>query len=1405
MANGNSIDILEQALDTRKSLLFNRDKKVISNFSAVNNFDFNRPITNFVYKSVVEPSGLELLSQFYPTRLFDKQLPTEGDLRYLNYDGKVSSVQTVSILNTPYFVNAIQEGVKKFRENNLNPYVSAAYYFLNSLPLATLREKYKTYENNTANDLDYIFAAFKKFGAVHKLPYAWVLKMGSIWHRYKTFVQTNVDILDESWKDFDWVTNYDPITSAETRTYNLIINNAQIDIVLQDTNIIGTETSSLMNVGFYPKTINDFNVFYQGFEIIGSYTTITGTCEINGTVITVSDLSINDLQPGDIISGGTILPNTEIVLQSSGIPGGAGTYVISIPHTLRTSDFVVTNRTSTGYTSTNIQTALTSGLTLNYVSNAIINEREGFDPNDPNRDLRVIPWTVTVNTLDGKFTYAMPSEGSLINQTKQECFANGVMVKEVYNNNAVFNGSIRSFWSAPNYGYFDNNKVLKPSPEQYMKHILSGSTKQENFSINGEYSAYTSISEIFSVFEKSVLDGFEAQFLDFTKSIYDYDYKNFSENETETTKSYKNFQMLMRLMMRIPVLTGATGDVIVNQLQSQQIVNITNFIKGFLEYDIAFKFGNPSRYDRRLFNTFSSLPLIDPYTWNDYTVSTPFALPYSGGNITLADSRLNYPASWEALLLNVGFSDINELIYKDSGSFITDFFIDMNIAFNVDNIERFAPIIRLYATQKLNQFQSNPIAPPVYNGVFISSIATLKDGSTVTVEQDANERRSVYVNQFGIKLFTSEYYTTQNDTELINLAITSIYGSTSNDPNANQYIVNVINNAPPVYNNVPNSLTRLGLNAFYDSMTNYLVSIDDFQGKIVDNLMIKVRLGLPNVNNISEGRIFSDLQGTQTKVELWEMFKALNDKWIAGNDFKTKTFFEDLLLLDRASRNIGDQILVDVFSLKNRLVNINESGTMLAFVQTILIDNHFVVMNLPSYVNFYNVQDAIKNPKPRLEGTNEFANTMFGTYLNVDYRESSSKLVCFYAGKPSEILDMKNNVDFRFRSDAFELTRASDNPLAEQQINKNDWDKSNMVVGFNVDIGPQNQQLVKAFSVSQSDGKATTEGLHVLNQMANLGGNRAASTQNTSLYNLYKNRSYSCSLNMMGNALIQPTMYFNLRYVPMFSGPYMILEVNHSISPGEFSTMVTGVRQPIASLPKIDSYLQTLRTKLLKTIIEKNKQNKPVETRDANGNVIAQKNKAVSNASGGKEVSDNVNCTPASQYSTYYRITPQAKKSSFREAYDAINNQIAARGLTDDNKLKYVIFAALYLESGTATGLEAYENNFSGIQLVGPWGPSENYFAGNQQFFCLSSRNQTYPYAVFNDVVSNVRMLVDRWYTRMVKVNNNSPEEITKFWILNNGPQIQPDNVYTSMTETDRKIIEFSVKKSIEIWNGFPV
>jgi hypothetical protein len=757
------------------------------------------------------------------------------------------------------------------------------------------------------------------------------------------------------------------------------------------------------------------------------------------------------------------------------------------------------------------------------------------------------------------------------------------------------------------------------------------------------------------------LDGFENEFLKFSKSAYDTDNsigssvdsleiisapQNESNQDSSTVseKNIRNFQSFIREMMKLPKITGSTGTEIVSNYQSKQFELFNNYINQFMQFDVYFKFGNPSNYDRKLFFSFSNLPLTDSYDWDKYTILTPNALPTNGGGVTLLSSKTNYPIAWKALETYVGFSDIPKLTYGNNGSYITDFFIDLNVAFTEFNINQFAKIIKMYATQKLNQYQVNTILPPLpipSQPPTIVAIVTLKNLYTISIEKKGPFVRAVYKSDEGLILFEGQKSFQSNYQVLYDEVIIGVYGNTTTNPEDPQFIIRIEEVDPPTYEETPSALNKNGYNAFFDGMTTFLNGVEDFQGKILDVLIPKLQKDLPNVNNTVEPPKSSELTGEpQPKVELWESFKALNDKWIAGNDFKNKTLFEDILLLDRASRNIGDKVLIDIFKLRETLTTISPKVDMLSFVQTIIIENNFVVMNIPSYVNFYNVQEATKNPKPKVDGSADFANTLFGTFLNVDYRDSSAKMVCFYGGKPSEQLDIKN-VDYRFRNDAFDLRRASDNPLIEDLTGKKDWDKSNKVVGFNVDIGPQNQGVFKSFSVGQNSGLATAESLEILNQMANQGGNRGGSTQNVSLYNLYKNRSYSCQINMLGNALIQPTMYFNLRNVPMFSGPYMILEVNHQISDGNFSTDIKGIRQPTASLPKIDNYLQALKTNLISKINEVITQEKDADTAKNPTNILGLSTQGQSLlATNSNTINGSQTCTPT--ISRYERFTNES-------------------------------------------------------------------------------------------------------------------------------------------------------------------
>mgnify|MGYP000114589889 CR=1 FL=1 len=258
-----------QVYDTKKSLTIFEPRKIIANFNDVNNYTTNRPVTDFSYLQSKNPSivaaalGSGLLagtipglSTFYITRTPDNFVATEGYCDVVTPTGFLGPRTTTSMLNTPYFINAIQIGVDNFKKKDNYPYVQAAYLFLNSLPLATLREKYKTISNDVPTDLDYIASTFKKFGAIHKMPYAWVLKMGSIWYRYKTYKTTGVDFLDSAWTNFDYKGNFDPVASSDTKTYKFEFDGFK-EITLQNT------TSSLnpkIQSGFYPKVINDFNV-----------------------------------------------------------------------------------------------------------------------------------------------------------------------------------------------------------------------------------------------------------------------------------------------------------------------------------------------------------------------------------------------------------------------------------------------------------------------------------------------------------------------------------------------------------------------------------------------------------------------------------------------------------------------------------------------------------------------------------------------------------------------------------------------------------------------------------------------------------------------------------------------------------------------------------------------------------------------------------------------------------------------------------------------------------------------------------------------------------------------------------------------------------------------------------------
>ena len=1245
---------MDSSLKNTNDLVYNTNKtykifsenNVISNFTSITDYTTNRPVTNFSYLNVTNPSITVVtadLNLFYVAREPQKFMPTEGYCYFPSPVINFPAQTTTSMLNTPYFINAIQNGVYNSRTSDPYPYIQAAYLFVNSLPLDTLRERYKTYSNGVTTDLDYMASVFKKFGAIHKVPYAWVLKMGSIWYRYKKYIESNVDILDDCWKDFDYVTNYDPITNNVNHKYSY---DTRIDGFTGTTNIIlQTETTDNVTIqnGFYPKVINDFNVFYNGYDLYQTYSNE----EIQASIF--NGMKITSLDGGQITGK---KQNDKILTVQP--------YSVVIPHLIEDSS---------------------------------------------NNQSVCVP----ANNTKGVEYYVMPSFGGIINQTQSQCINDvGSTIVDLTYNQSMYNGSVRLLWSAPNYGYFDTYTRVKPNPDSYLNYIDPLSSNQSPLSfLSGD--TYSKIEEIFSVFDKSILNQFEKEFLNFCKPINTVvaskDFVGLGESPFDINANFKNFQSFMRVAMTVPAMgTQNTNQYFIDTVNSQAQVFCSN-IKNFMEYDVILRNGNPGNYNRRVFGSFLGTA-IDSIKPNPYVRGS---LPTLKGQTTLSQSKANYPSQWSALQTEVGFSTIVNLKYTDQGSYITDFFVDNNIEFSVPNITLYSELIKVYATRKL-----------------------------------------------------------------LNPSITDA--------------------------------------DFKTQINNFISDGTNLQSIILDKTLTALRVVLPEQSFLPEKPIQSVVDGQQPKVELYGMFKAINDKWIAGGDFKTKTLFEDIMFLDRASRNIGDTIIIDIFDLQNTL-NQNayqESMSVFTLISGILIKNNFNVMPLPAYVNFYNVQD-VSNAKinQKAEGSLEFANNMWGTYLNVDYRNSGPKMICFYAGKPSEYVQSPKG-NFRFRDDSFEMRRASENPLIEDQTNKKDYSQSNRCVGFNVEIGIRNQNVFYSFSVAQDPGKATSESITTLLNMSDQANGRNVSTQNVSLYNLYKTRSYSCTIQCLGNALLQPMMYFNLQHVPMFNGPYMITDISHNITPGNFETTITGTRQSIFDYPAIDNFLQSINKNLL-TKIEQAVLNK----KDEAPTIVA--------------TTDIVKAAKIVQQAKSSEAAQNACKAKLNPIYDAqgwtdiktiltpiksvdLRNTIIKK--TSNGVLQTIIYTICYIRSFQGDKnkplFAGYNNNFAAVTLDLDYGNNNIYF--NKSYSCLNvlagestatSTKNILPIANFDTVDKFIDFMISKLSSNVARIQLlGIPKYYVCYWpITNLTPEYYEKN---KNTEFKKLIATFDAGYASALSLGLP-
>jgi hypothetical protein len=262
--------------------------------------------------------------------------------------------------------------------------------------------------------------------------------------------------------------------------------------------------------------------------------------------------------------------------------------------------------------------------------------------------------------------------------------------------------------------------------------------------------------------------------------------------------------------------------------------------------------------------------------------------------------------------------------------------------------------------------------------------------------------------------------------------------------------------------------------------------------------------------------------------------------------------------------------------------------------------------------------------------------------------------------------------------------------------------------------------------------------------MATLASGLGNATQNVGLYNLYNQRSYPCTVISLGNAMIQPTMYFNLRHVPMFNGPYMIQEVTHTITPGSFQTQFNGIRQAVFDYPQIDKYLQSINQNLLTKVeaLIKNSSEKPsIPPTTDQGKGDKKPSDSKKTPSPENSCVNNVNL----EYQNNQFVSTLYVKTSVtpEQMITSINDILIKKNVTDMN-MKAILYSICYVTTYQENNFIAGGNNYSAaINLTVDFSPTyKEYF--EKTYMCTKIKGTDYPMAVFSSRDKFLEFLYER-------------------------------------------------------------
>ena len=180
-----------------------------------------------------------------------------------------------------------------------------------------------------------------------------------------------------------------------------------------------------------------------------------------------------------------------------------------------------------------------------------------------------------------------------------------------------------------------------------------------------------------------------------------------------------------------------------------------------------------------------------------------------------------------------------------------------------------------------------------------------------------------------------------------------------------------------------------------------------------------------------------------------------------------------------------------------------------------------------------------------------------------------TSFILLNASMPSSVLDNeKDSGGNSYKSDGFDIADTWGEIVPQSMFT--DAEETGYVVPcFGVSFAKQNQSFFKDIRLSMSDHQVTEFSIRNEIQIAyqNNRGPRESTIIGQDLFAVFSNYSYTCTVEMMGDAQITPLMYFQLLNIPMWKGAYFITSVEHRIDVEGMTTKFVGTRAARPRLP----------------------------------------------------------------------------------------------------------------------------------------------------------------------------------------------------------------------------------------------